>query len=71
VVKSIIKTLIQEYPIYSDASSEYYEVNDTIEKYGKNLKSALKTLAKGNTVSKAKLMETMKSIGMDVQANIF
>jgi hypothetical protein len=70
-VKSIVKTLIQDYPVYSDGASEYYEVSDAIEKYGKNLRSALKAVAKTGTVSKGKLLETMKSIGMEVQENVF
>jgi hypothetical protein len=39
-------------------------VTDTIEKYGKNLRSALNTVVKGETVSKAKLAEVMKGIGI-------
>ena len=45
-------------------------MNDAIEKYGHNLRSALKAVVKVGTISKAKLTETMKNIGMEVQTPI-
>lgn len=42
-------------------------MNDIIEKYGKNLRSAIKSITKETTISKARLGEAMKCIGMEVE----
>jgi CRISPR/Cas system-associated endoribonuclease Cas2 len=46
-------------------------MNDAIEKYGKNLRSTIKTITKDATISKQRLLEAMKNIGMEVQSSIF
>jgi CRISPR/Cas system-associated endoribonuclease Cas2 len=46
-------------------------MNDAIEKYGKNLRSTIKTITKEATISKQRLLEAMKNIGMEVQSSIF
>ena len=63
VVKSIVKTLIQNYPVYHSGCEEYIEVKEVIERYRTNLKSAMKTLTKDTQIPKSRLLEGMKSIG--------
>lgn len=70
VVKSIVKTLIQEYPVYESNCEDYIEVKEVIQRYKTNLKSALKSLTKDTQIPKSKLLEGMKSIGFEASDHI-
>jgi ribosomal protein S20 len=64
VVKSIVKNVIGDYEVNRGGSKVVKEATDLLEKYHTNLESALKVTAPKGIISKKKLVELFKGLGI-------
>ena len=64
IAKSILRAFVGEYAIPDEEKSKA-EVNSVLAKYGKNLKSALQSLAPTGLISSLKFCEICEAIQVD------
>lgn len=64
VVRSIIKNIVGDYEIFADPAAIKKKADILVEKYETNLEPALKATSPKGTVSKKKLIEMFKGLGI-------
>ena len=70
VVRSIIKNIVGDYEVFADPVAIKKKADILVEKYETNLEPALKATAPKGIVSKKKLIEMFKGLGIEISQDI-
>ena len=70
VVKSIIRNVIGDYQVFEQPEVIKKKAEELVQKYQTNLQPALKATAPKGTVSKRKLLQMFKGLGIELSHDI-